>query len=128
MAQQFPTPRHSDQPALRRGPIDMVHLARQTLGDSGIECEVLRLFDQMARVYFGRIEQAGAPEDVRLNLKNLMGAAAGIGAWALADMARATLAEMQADGQVNPERIDDLDMAVQEVGGFIDTLLKAEEV
>ena len=31
-----------------RGPIDLDHLRKQTLGDSGLEMEVLRLFDEMA--------------------------------------------------------------------------------
>ena len=33
-----------------QGPIDLGHLSRQTLGDSGLELEVLRLFAAMAQV------------------------------------------------------------------------------
>jgi hypothetical protein len=39
-------------------PIDMVHLAKQTLGDKGLELEVLRMFDETAHIYFGRLERS----------------------------------------------------------------------
>ena len=37
----------ADVPQMQ-GPIDLMHLKKQTLGDPGLELEVLRLFDQMA--------------------------------------------------------------------------------
>ena len=50
------------QPTKTRGPIDMVHLKKQTLGDPGLELEVLRLFDQMSHVYYSRLETSTPPE------------------------------------------------------------------
>ncbi len=104
-------------------PIDMVHLSRQTLGDHALEAEVLRLFDQMARVYFGRLETSTTEADVLRHLHTLKGAAAGIGAFAIADLARTAEDEIRSGAPVNPERIDDLDIAVQECSAFIGEIL-----
>ena len=71
-----------------RGPIDLDHLRRQTLGDSGLEMEVLRLFDEMTHVYYGRLESSTTVSDLLANLHTLKGAAAGVGAFGLAELAR----------------------------------------
>ena len=102
-----------------RHPIDIDHLSRQTLGDPGLEEEVLRLFDTMSHVYFARLEGSTTVEDLLRNLHTLRGAAAGIGAFGLADLARTAEAELREGGQVNPERIEDLALAVEEVSSFI---------
>ncbi|RYE81797.1 MAG: hypothetical protein EOP19_17840 [Hyphomicrobiales bacterium] len=114
------------QPIHKHHPIDMVHLSRQTLGDHGLECEVLRLFDQMVRVYFGRLEASTTEADVLRHLHTLKGAAAGVGAWGIAELAKAAEADIREGGTVNPERIDDLDIAVQEVSAFIGEILANE--
>ncbi len=107
-----------------RRPIDMEHLSQQTMGDSGLELEVLRLFDQMSHVYYGRLERSTTVPDLLTNLHALKGAAAGIGAFGLAELARLTESELRAGGMVNPERIDDLNVAVEEVSAFIQARLK----
>ena len=58
-------------------------------------------------------------------LINLRGAAAGVGAFGLAELARVAETELREGAPVNPERIDDLDMAVQEVSAFISDRLKS---
>ena len=108
-----------------RRPIDMDHLSRQTLGDPGLELEVLRLFDEMSQVYYGRLETSTTVADLLRNLHTLKGAAAGIGAFGLADLARVAETELREGAPVNPERIDDLNMAVQEVSAFIGKRLRA---
>jgi HPt (histidine-containing phosphotransfer) domain-containing protein len=105
-------------------PIDMGHLSRQTLGDPGLEEEVLRLFDQMARVYYDRLETSTNAADLLRNLHTLKGAASGIGAFGLAELARAAETELRDGAPVNPERIDDLNVAVQEVSAFIGERLR----
>jgi HPt (histidine-containing phosphotransfer) domain-containing protein len=102
-----------------RGPIDLQFLSRQTLGDQGLEEEVLRLFDQMSHAYFDRLETSTNVSELMRNLHTLRGAAAGVGAFALAELARVAENELREGGPVNPERIDDLDIAVQEVSAFI---------
>ena len=108
-----------------RGPIDMDHLSRQTLGDTSLELEVLRMFDQMSRVYYDRLETSTTVSDLLTNLHSLKGAAAGIGAFGLAELARVAEAELREGAPVNPERIDDLHMAVEELSAFITQRLKA---
>ena len=104
----------------------MVHLGRQTMGDPGLQSEVLRLFEQMSHVYFRRLETSTTVEDLLRNLHTLKGAAAGIGAGSIAGLARVTEEELRAGGAVNPERIDDIGMAVQECSAFIGGLLEHE--
>jgi HPt (histidine-containing phosphotransfer) domain-containing protein len=109
-----------------RGPIDLDHLRRQTLGDSGLEMEVLRLFDQMTHVYYGRLESSTTVTDLLTNLHTLKGAAAGVGAFGLAELARVAETELRGGSPVNPERIDDLHMAVEELSTFISARLKQQ--
>lgn len=116
----------SIQPEGRHRPIDMVHLSRQTLGDPGLEAEVLRLFDQMVRVYFGRLEAAGSSEDQLRHLHTIKGAAAGIGAFGLAQLARTAEEDVRSGSGLSPERVADLGMAVQEVSGFVAQMLPDE--
>lgn len=114
------------QPIHKHRPIDMVHLSKQTLGDHGLETEVLRLFDQMSRVYFGRLESSTTEADVLRHLHTLKGAASGVGAWGIADLAKAAETQIREGGVVNPEQIDDLDIAVQECSAFIGDILANE--
>lgn len=113
-------------PIHKHRPIDMVHLSKQTLGDHALECEVLRLFDQMSRVYFDRLEASTTVPDLMRHLHTLKGAASGVGAWNIADLAKAAEEELREGKPVNPERIDDLDMAVTEVSVFIGEILANE--
>jgi HPt (histidine-containing phosphotransfer) domain-containing protein len=111
------------QPEVRHRPIDMVHLSRQTLGDAGLEGEVLRLFDQMVHIYFGRLEASTSPEDQLRHLHTIKGAAGGIGAFMLADLARTAEAEVRQSQAITAERVSDIGMAVQEVSSFIGDIL-----
>jgi HPt (histidine-containing phosphotransfer) domain-containing protein len=116
----------ASRPQHRHQPIDRVHLAKQALGDKGLECEVLRMFDTMSHVYFGRLETSTTVEELLRHLHTLKGAASGIGARAIAELARAAEEELRAGGPVNPERIDDIGMAVQECSAYIGELLEHE--
>jgi HPt (histidine-containing phosphotransfer) domain-containing protein len=102
-----------------------MHLRRQTLGDAGLELEVLRLFDEMSHVYYARLESSTTVEDLLRNLHTLKGAAAGIGAFGLAELARVAEAELRNGAPVNPERIDDLHVAVEELSAFIQSRIEA---
>ncbi len=61
-----------------------------------------------------------------MHLHTLKGAASGVGAWSIADLAKAAEDEIRGGAPVNPERIDDLDIAVQEVSAFIGDILANE--
>ncbi|MEZ5811330.1 MAG: Hpt domain-containing protein [Rhizobiaceae bacterium] len=70
----------------RSRPVDLVHLARQTMGDRTLEEEVLQLFMQQAMIIGDRILNANPSERRRL-AHGLKGSARGIGAFAVAECA-----------------------------------------
>jgi hypothetical protein len=112
---------------VRRGPIDMLHLAKQAMGDPGLELEVLRVFDETVRVNFERLERSTNVADLLVHLNTLKLAAAGVGAWSLVEHSKALEAELQAGLPVNPERVDDIEMAIEELHTFIAERLALEE-
>ncbi len=67
-------------------PIDMAHLARQTMGDRALEQEIISLFLQQAGHVGEKIAQA-APDECRQLAHRLIGSALGVGAFAVADCA-----------------------------------------
>jgi HPt (histidine-containing phosphotransfer) domain-containing protein len=107
-------------------PIDLVHLAKQCLGDEHLEYEILRLFDTTVQTYFARLEQATSFDDLIMSLHSIKGAASGVGAFTVSDLARACEAELQAARPLHPERIADLGMAIEEVRTFIARMLSNE--
>lgn len=113
----------AQEPAHYR-PIDLVHLAKQTLGDRGLELEILRLFDQSSKTLYQRLVDAQTREERVLNMHSLKGAAAGIGAYTIADIARGGEAALNETGKVDPEVLSDLGVAVEEVSVFIADLLE----
>ncbi|QPC92756.1 Hpt domain-containing protein [Mesorhizobium sp. INR15] len=70
----------------RSRPVDLVHLARQTMGDRDLEREVLALFVQQALSVRDRIADADIKERLLL-AHGLKGSARGVGAFAVADCA-----------------------------------------
>jgi len=70
----------------RSRPVDLVHLARQTMGDRALEQEVLALFVQQALQVRDQISAASTNERLRL-AHGLKGSARGVGAFAIADCA-----------------------------------------
>jgi FOG: HPt domain len=116
---------HVEKPARGRpgGPIDHEHLARQCLYDANLEIEVLRLFDDTIARYIERLQAARQPGELEMNLHVIKGAAAGIGAFALADLARGAEEALHEGRPVGAEMIGDLAMAVEEVRGYIAGLI-----
>lgn len=82
----FTMPGGETSTTVRSRPVDMVHLARQTMGDRALEQEVLGLFVQQAVQVRERILHAN-DADCRLLAHGLKGSARSIGAFALADCA-----------------------------------------
>jgi HPt (histidine-containing phosphotransfer) domain-containing protein len=101
-------------------PIDLVHLARQTLGDRALEREILDLFATQVRAVLARLE-AAAVADARLDLAHtLKGSARAVGAWKVA--AEAEACEQHAAGLAWQEHFNALHGAVEEAMEAIDTL------
>jgi HPt (histidine-containing phosphotransfer) domain-containing protein len=80
-------------PAPVESAIDFEHLARMTLGEPGLEAEVLTLFDRQAEMLLERMRDA-PPKAVAAFAHTLKGSARGIGAWRVA--AAADAVEMNA--------------------------------
>ncbi len=68
-------------------PVDLVHLAKYTMGDTRLESEILALFSKQARIYLGQIEKAETAGEWHNAAHTLKGSAKSIGAWSVADLA-----------------------------------------
>jgi HPt (histidine-containing phosphotransfer) domain-containing protein len=117
---------HSDNRTRTMRPVDLVHLANQCLGDEALELEVLRLFDTTLRDYYGRLKMAASFDDLTLVLHSIKGAAGGVGAWAVADLAKAMEHEIRSGRPLTQERIDDLGLVVEDVRNFIGRMVANE--
>jgi HPt (histidine-containing phosphotransfer) domain-containing protein len=82
----FSMPGGEDSATVRRRPVDLVHLASQTMGDRDLEQEVLGLFVQQALHVREKLCKVDAQECSRL-AHGLRGAATGVGAFAIAECA-----------------------------------------
>jgi HPt (histidine-containing phosphotransfer) domain-containing protein len=77
-------------------PLDLKHLFRMTLGDHGLEREVLALFDRQVDMLIARMETVD-PSCVPALAHTLKGSARGVGAWAMARAAEAVEAAPPAE-------------------------------
>jgi hypothetical protein len=102
-------------------PIDLVHLARTTLGDRSLEREVLQLFDRQSTLLIARMRAAAPPGTLAL-AHTLKGSALGIGAWRVA---RAAEAVEVAEGAEAASALEALEAATDEARALIADLLKA---
>jgi len=109
-------------------PIDLVHLSRQTLGDRGLEIELLQLFDRQAAQIAARLASdiGGSDRRWRHDLSHtLKGSAQAIGAGQVANAAQHyenVLASTRDDSQIAAAR-DALITAVDVAREAIRTLL-----
>ena len=108
-------------------PVDLVHLAKQCLGDENLELEILRLFDTTLATYFDRLKLASSFDDLAINLHSIKGASAGVGAWSVSDIAGLLEKDLKAGRPLTPDRIEDLGMAIEEVRDFIARMLTKDE-
>lgn len=65
-------------------PIDLVHLAKQSLGDRGLEAEILKLFSSQSHLYFDRLANSKTDDQRKMAAHTILGSARGIGAWHVA--------------------------------------------
>ena len=104
-------------------PIDLVHLARMTLGDRSLEREVLQLFDRQSSLLIARMHTA-APAAIAALAHTLKGSARGIGAWRVARAAE--LVELAGvSGHPTADAIAGLAAASDEARTVIADLLRA---
>ena len=103
------------------GPIDLEHLRRMTLGDTGLECEVLAMFSAQTVSLIGAL--AALPPEAGALAHTLKGSARAIGAFAVADAAARLEAAMQKGDDPLPS-LAGLKDAVTEARAAIDTILR----
>ena len=97
----------------RHRPVDLAHLSRQTMGDRSLEQEVLSMFLHQAKNVREKI--CAAPEAERLSLAHgLKGAARGIGAFRVADIA----GDVESDPS-SEKHLRKLAFALDEVRDFV---------
>lgn len=104
--------------------IDLVHLARMTLGDPSLENEVLEAFGRQTSMLILRTQQA-ARSSICAAAQALKGSARGIGAWRVASAAEAV--EVAAESGAEPElksAVDQLGAIAEETRAVIADLLR----
>ena len=124
MAMQMEALRTVDAPSVAPDdrPIDLVHLARITLGDRGLEREVLQLFDRQSTLLIARM-RAAAPDAIAHHAHTMKGSARGIGAWRVARAAEAL--ELAGGVDEVAGALDQLAAASDEACALIAELLRA---
>ena len=99
-------------------PVDLVHLSRQSLGDRSLENEILRLFHNQSKLYLDRLANATTADERRFAAHTVVGSARGIGAWKVAEQAKAV--ELASSRKCD---ISDLRAAVEDANSYIESLL-----
>ncbi|EFL90298.1 Hpt domain-containing protein [Ahrensia sp. R2A130] len=100
-------------------PVDMVHLARQSLGNRSLEVEILALFRAQSDLYLERIRHAADDKARSMAAHTLRGSALGIGAWQLAE--EAAVLEKHPDRTALIDGFaDTLDQTNRFIGALID--------
>ena len=103
------------------GPIDLEHLRRMTLGDAGLEREVLAMFAAQTVGLIGAL--AALPPESGALAHTLKGSARAIGAFAVADAAARLEAAIQKGDDPAPS-LAGLRDAVTEARAAIDAILR----
>lgn len=103
------------------GPIDLDHLKRMTLGDVGLEQEVLAMFSAQSAKIFETL--AALPPEAGALAHTLKGSARAIGAFAVADAA-ARLESAIAGGADPSEPLAELGEAVATARAAIEAALR----
>jgi HPt (histidine-containing phosphotransfer) domain-containing protein len=114
----------SSRPASIERPIDLVHLARTTLGERSLERELLQLFEQQANLLLQRM-QAAPVEALPTLAHTLKSVARVIGAAQVARAAEAVEFIDTAIGADVTRALAALRVATDEARSFIADLLRA---
>ncbi len=105
-------------------PVDLVHLARYTLGNRSLEREVLGLFHTQSEIYLQRLKEADKDKDWADAAHTIKGSARGIGAWQIAKSAEAAellSGKTRKSGAL--EVLKELERLIGEANGYIESLL-----
>lgn len=105
-------------------PVDLVHLAKYTMGNRELEHEVLTLFSKQSLIYLERLRNAADQQTWKEAAHTLKGSARGIGAWQVADVvARLEQHPVAKGGKKKEQMVEDLCQSVETANDFIESLL-----
>jgi len=106
-------------------PVDLVHLARYTLGERSLEREVLELFCTQSVLYLEQLRAAMSDKAWKDAAHSLKGSARAVGAWRAAQAAERAEA-LQGDGlvQFRAARIGEIETSLREAEAYIASLLE----
>lgn len=104
-------------------PVDLAHLARQTMGNRDLEREVLHLFLKQSESYLARLERPGANRADTAHV--ILGSARGIGATGVARAAEAVEAAARRDPTAGDAEIAALRREVDAANRFIRSIVFA---
>ena len=125
LAEAYPAPAATSGGS--RPTLDLVHLARQSLGDKDREIEILALFDQQSGQALARLEAlSGRDGAVAADLARMLAASARIaGAFAVASAATVYEAVVlsSGEGDAGAEALDHLKLEIVQVREAIGALL-----
>jgi len=118
--------RRWSRPETGTKPVDLVYLARFTLGNQSLEFEVLDLFTTHCPRYFDDMRTAVTAKGWHDAAHTLKGAARGIGAWRVARCAEtAERLRFDTDFDRRTFALDSINEALDEALGYIRTLRPA---
>ena len=103
-------------------PIDIEHLQRMTLGDAGLEREVLAMFSAQAVGLIGTL--AALPADAGALAHTLKGSARAIGAFRVADAAERSGSRDPRAATIRPRRWPNSAMPSAQARAAIDAILR----
>lgn len=110
--------------AARERPVDLVHLARYTLGNRSLEREVLELFLTQSSLYLERLREATDDKQWREAAHTIKGSARGIGAWrVVADAEAAEKLQGETLESGRGEAVRALEASIREANDYIRALL-----
>ena len=103
------------------GPIDLEHLGRMTLGDAGLEREVLAMFSAQAASLIGTL--SNRPLDAGVLAHTLKGSARAVGAFGVAEAAESLEAALY-NGDDPAQALIELKEAIEQARTAIDAILR----
>jgi HPt (histidine-containing phosphotransfer) domain-containing protein len=107
-------------------PIDLAHLRRYTMGDSGLELEILGLFADQLPITIDALLNAPSQKDWAMAAHTLKGSARAVGAWPLATIAEgAERLHGLPDANVRRAVVRRLETAADEAREYIASLARA---
>lgn len=104
--------------------IDLVYLGRQTMGNKSLEIEILKLFRSQIEIHLSQLATLEDEAQLRVRLHTIKGAAHGVGAIEVGQLAAKAEKDLMTNGAVQPGAIDRLRQALQETSHFIAKLLE----